>query len=736
MRRRFLYILLVALNCLVVSAQNYGTYDGNDPLSGDRRGSNAKKSSWGRDTTENKIENVPIGVTQWTVDERLGHIIPADNNDTVTHMFHNYNETTGYNGEYSILGNAGSPRLSRIYMNRDASNPQFFLQPFDYFLGGMKEFRFSNTLSPMTNLAFHKVGNKTNGQERLHAYFASNINKEAGIGMKFDYLYGRGYYNSQANSQFGGTFFGYYLGDRYNVHAYVNVNHFKMAENGGIENDAYIRNPQSFPRSYGSKDIPTLLTDTWNRNENQDAFLTHRYNLGFHREVELPDSVKPKMPGDKDLLLQLSDSLRTLAQTDSLRRALLLDSLRTKWTSEQIVPKEFVPVSSIIHTLSINNLRHTYYSHNTPQDYYTNLYYGDLTSVKDRTKSLSVRNTIGLSLREGFNKWAQMGIAVFAFHELKTITLPWLDSGTLGRKRYTEQNIFVGGEITRTQGKFIHYNVSGEVSLVGDDVGDFNIDGTADLDLKIGRRDTLQVEVHGYVKDIAPDIYMNHYHSQFLWWDKDLSKEFKTRIEGSLRLPRIGTCVSVGVENVKNYAHLAMQNTFVGDDASSPLPADYSHAVVVRQTGGNVQVFSARLCQDLAFGPFHWDNDITYQTTSDAGKLPLPKLTLYSNIYLKFKIAKVLNVELGGDLRYFTRYYAPDYCPAIQQFAVQDASQPMVKIGNYPIVNAYLNLHIKHCRLYFAMNHLNAGSGRMFWAPHYPMDPRTFHFGVSWNFFN
>ena len=60
----------------------------------------------------------------------------------------------------------------------------------------------------------------------------------------------------------------------------------------------------------------------------------------------------------------------------------------------------------VIHTLSINNLRHTYYSHNTPQDYYTNLYYGDLTSVKDRTKSLSVRNTIGLSLREGFNKWA------------------------------------------------------------------------------------------------------------------------------------------------------------------------------------------------------------------------------------------------------------------------------------------------------------------------------------------
>ena len=59
-----------------------------------------------------------------------------------------------------------------------------------------------------------------------------------------------------------------------------------------------------------------------------------------------------------------------------------------------------------------------------------------------------------------------------------------------------------------------------------------------------------------------------------------------------------------------------------------------------------------------------------------------------------------------------------------------------IKIGNYPILNAYANLHIKHCRLYVAMQHFNAGTGRRFWAPHYAMDPRTIHFGVSWNFFN
>ena len=729
--KRYLVFISIVLCALAHSFAQGNMQFGNNQTE------KSKKTSWGRDTTDTKLEEVPIGVTQWTVDGRLGHVIPAENLDTAVHMFQWFNETSGYNGEYNILGNLGSPRLSRIYMNREENGPIQFLQPFDYVIGGFRDFRFSNTLSPMTNLAYHSVGNKQSGQERLHAYFATNINKYAGIGFRADYLYGRGYYNSQANSQFGGTLFGYYLGDRYNMHAYFDINHFKMAENGGIEDDAYIRNPQSFPRRYGSKDIPTLLTETWNRNENKGAYLTHRVNLGFEREIELPDSVKPKMPADIELLSQLSDSLQQLVKGDSLRTQLALDSLRNKWTSEQVVPKEFIPVSSIIHTFQIDNLRHTYYSYNTPTNYYTNLYYGDLNNVKDRIKDLVLRNTIALAMREGFNKWAQMGIAIFATHKLNTFTLPDFDAtGALGMKRYSEQNLYVGGEISRTQGKFIHYNVNGEISVVGDDVGEFEVDGIADLDLKIGKRDTLTIEAHAFVKNLAPDIYFHNYHSQFLWWDNDLSKEFKTRIEGTLSLPRIGSSVTVGLENIKNYTHYAMQNTYIGTDPTNILPADYSHNVVVRQHNSNIQVFSARLCQDLAFGPWHWDNDITYQTSSNQNELPLPKLTLYSNMYLQFRIAKVLNVEVGGDVRYFTKYYAPDYNPAIQQYAVQDYTHPMVKIGNYPIVNAYVNLHIKHCRIYVSMNHINAGTGRMFWGPHYPMDPRNIHFGVSWNFFN
>ncbi|MBR4929607.1 MAG: hypothetical protein IKZ00_02275, partial [Bacteroidaceae bacterium] len=115
---------------------------------------------------------------------------------------------------------------------------------------------------------------------------------------------------------------------------------------------------------------------------------------------------------------------------------------------------------------------------------------------------------------------------------------------------------------------------------------------------------------------------------------------------------------------------------------------------------------------------------------------PLPQLNAYTNLYLLLRIAKVLRVQLGGDMRYYTSYYAPDYSPAIGQFATQDASYSRVKIGNYPIINVYANLHLKNCRIYVGVNHVNANAGHAFWAPHYAINPLTFRFGLSWNFFN
>ena len=202
-----------------------------------------------------------------------------------------------------------------------------------------------------------------------------------------------------------------------------------------------------------------------------------------------------------------------------------------------------------------------------------------------------------------------------------------------------------------------------------------------------------------------------------------------------LEFKRTRTKVRFGWTNLTNYAYYAMQNTlYPNKQQGSIIPGDYKHDVCVKQMDGSVQVFMLQLCQNFAVGPLHWDNEITWQKTTDEDALPLPQLNCYSNLYLLFRIAKVLRVQLGGDVRYFTKYYAPDYSTAIGQFAVQDYANGLVKIGNYPVVNAYVNLHIKRCRLYVDVAHLNAGHGNMFVAsarrrgtPHQPDDHQLWH---------
>lgn len=699
--------------------------------------------SWGGRASEDEKgdeeSEYPIGQFQWRLEPRLGTVIDAENNDTIVHNFQNFNLTEGYTAQYGMLGNLGSPRLSRLYLNRPERSNFLFLDPLDFFRGSLEDFRFTNTLSPITNLAYHKCGTQQTGEDRIRAYFASNINKVAGIGFKLDYLYGRGYYASSSTSMFGSTVYGYYRGDIYNVHAYVNVNHMKESENGGIEDDAYIEDPQSFPQSYSSSEIPVMLSNTWNRNHEQTFYLTQKLNAGMWREIEIPDSLKPVPPSDGELFMQLPDSIRLIFMQDSVAKSVAIDSLKRKWENEQIVPREFIPVTSFIHTFELNRLSHSYIAKETPSNYYTNHYYGAWNAVHDDTKALSLRNSLGVQLREGFSKWAQSGLTAFVSHKLRTYDLPTFENGTLGSNKWTENDLSLGGVLSRTQGKLIHYNFDGELWFAGENAGDFRVDGHLNANIKTDSlgKDSIFADIHALLHHETPGFYLRHYHSQATWWDNtSLGRQLRTRIEGKVDVSKTKTHLTVGMENVTNYTFFAMQNTLLGNDPTSVKPKDYSRDVIVQQESGNVQVFSATLNQELALGPIHWDNEVSYQTSSNKDVLPLPDLNVYSNLYALFHVAKVLRVQVGGDVRFFTSYYAPDYAPSIQQFAVQDIRYGREKAGNYPIVNVYLNMHLKHCRIYLAMNHINQGSGHAFWSPHYPVNPRSFHFGVSWNFFN
>ena len=641
-------------------------------------------------------------------------------------------------GAYSHIGNTGSARLSRIFMDRKEDRDFIFLTPLDYFHEGVAKFLFTNTKSPITNIAYHSCGTKQNGEDRVRGNFATNINKISGIGFRLDYNYARGYYSNQQNSQFGGIVYGYYLGDRYNMHAYINANHMKNAENGGLLDDTYITEPWKYQQKFGSKDIPVNLNNTWNRNDDQTYYLTHRYNMGYDHEIEVPDSLKPQPPTDSELLYELDDSVRVLLSSDSVARQQVIDSLRTKWENELVKPTEFVSVASIIHTFQMRNLEHTFMDQGNNSSFYTNKYWGEDGDIKDITNVMSVRNTIGLAMNEGFRKWVKMGLTFFATHEYRRYGLPTHLPDTAFQTNESEHEVLIGAEIRKSQGRTLHYNANGEFCLVGPNVGDFNIQAEGDLNFRLGKRDSATLIVRANIQNQKPTYLLRNYRNAYINWNNNnLSRQFRTGLQGEIRYSRTRTRLRFGWENLTNYTYLAMDNTLKpGAPEGSVIPGDYTHNIGVRQSDASVQVFTASIFQDLIWKVFGWENEVTLQHSTNQDVLPLPLINIYSNIYLQFRIAKVLRVQLGGDLRFFTGYYAPDYFGAAGMFAVQDASHTRIKNGNYPIVNVYANLHLKHCRIYVNVAHVNAGAGNMFLAPHMPMNPMTINFGLSWNFFN
>jgi hypothetical protein len=407
------------------------------------------------------------------------------------------------------------------------------------------------------------------------------------------------------------------------------------------------------------------------------------------------------------------------------REKALLDS-----TATDSIVNEFVRVARITHTADITQNSREFINYRLPAGYYADTFLPKDST--DKTRYFEMTNRISLSLCEGFSKWAFADVTAFAQYRYNHYSLPdTMETGGMEyRRKYNEHILSVGGSISSNRWKHFRYHVEGETAVNGEEIGAFSLDGKLEFDFKLWKREII-LKAHAFMKNNRPSFYYRHYHGEHIWWDNDnLDKEFKTRIEGELHIPSWRTRLSVGAENVKNY-------TYIANNAVETSPGRYLNRFAVAQESGNIQIFTAALKQDFTVGIFNLNTEITYQKSSNRTVIPLPELNVYANMFLRFRIARVLNTEIGADAIYFTEYYAPDYSPALGQF-VQQNQADKVAIGNYPIASVYANFLLKQTRFYVKYYHVNEGTGnrRHFLVPHYPTTKGVLWLGLSWNFYN
>ncbi len=734
-----------------------------------------------------KNKEIPKGVWAWTVDRTFGDITTAPL-DTMPHLYQNSIYSSGRYGEFNTIGSNYTSRQNRIFTDRPLSSAFYFVDTYDYTIVKPEDFLFLNTLSPYTNISYDNCGDKQNGEDHIRGKFGVNAGKRLGLGFDLDYHYARGYYQNQNVSHFRGTLFGSYRGDRYQMHVIGSAYQHKANENGGITNDNYVTHPEMETTQYSENEIPTVLSSNFNRNKSQHLFFTQRYNIGFYRKVKMTDeeikarqfaskSAKQKKDREKqeeggermdESLGRKNERIAGNAPagrpegsaimgdepakgkpqpTDSTRITVgsneAMDSLRAEQALQDSIDatmkREYVPVTSIIHTLDVNNYDRLYYARTTPDNYYANTYY-DLdyegnnsgSGIYDKFQLTSIRNTFALALLEGFNKYMKAGIKGFVSHEHRRYRLPELADGATAYHLGTagSNSIYVGGKLSKTQGRTFHFNVGGQVGLTGFDQGALALDFSTDLNFKLFG-DTVRLAAKARFNRIVPSYIHEHYHSKHLWWDTSLTPETRLHLEGLFSYDKTRTKVRVAIDEIQNYTYFGMSYTASNTGRTALTGGIY-------QESSNINVLTLQLKQDFTLGPLNWENVVTYQNSSMPGVLPLPSLNLFTNLYLKFRVARVLLIELGGSMTYFTKYNASDYLPQISQFAIQKNSDARVQIGGYPFIDVYANMHLKRARFFLSMTHVNAGSGSKmyFLTPHYPTNTRVLHFGVSWNFYN
>ena len=615
------------------------------------------------------LNKVPPAVPAWNIDPRLGERIPIPM-DTMLYDFHRESLVEGQSLAVGYLGNWGSPAQSKIFFEKD-ENPLFqFLEPYSIYYKTPGKQRFLSTKQPFSNITYQSGGSRQSKEERFTGELSISYNKHLTVGFNIDYIYSRGFYQYNSDKQMSYDFYTSYISDKYQMHAFVANNNYTHSENGGLNFTKSNEDGEELGKG-SSLNYPTNLSKTWNYLRGRHLYLTNKYNLGYEKEGT----------------------------------------------------QKFIPVASIILTNNYTDQRRRFQSQNIEQlDDFYHLEEASGTALNDQMAYYSFKNTLGISLNEGFRDWVKFGLTAYIEQDNRLYRMPMKQLMWLATTEQKESSTSIGGILAKEKGDVLKYNLSAELGVLGYDQGAYKLNADISTAINIKGQKAI-VKANGYIKSLVPQYLQQNFMSTYYQWSKDDIKLENTRrvyVGGEIYIPHTQTRLSGGVENLTNYIYIQKEKE--------------TSSLTIKPKQGDAQVFSIRLDQKLKYGILHWDNQVAFQKSTEEDIIPVPTFSLYTNLYIEASLAKVLTMQLGVDAHYHTKYYAQGYDPALGQFINQNE----VEVGNFPFATAYANLHLKKTRFFVMMYNIAQGYGdsNYYITPNYPVNPMVFKFGLSWNFTN
>ena len=208
-------------------------------------------------------------------------------------------------------------------------------------------------------------------------------------------------------------------------------------------------------------------------------------------------------------------------------------------------------------------------------------------------------------------------------------------------------------------------------------------------------------------------------------WNNQFDNSITNSISLGLKLNEI---IDLDLDLISVKKHIQFEK-IINDLADS---SEYS--IIPVQHNGNLDILKLQLGRKINFGKFSIDSKLLFQKSLSDDIINLPQIVSRNTVYFSTDMfKKALFLQTGFGVKYFSKFYMNGYDPLLSELYIQNEKE----IGEFPIIDFFINAKIQQTRLYFKFEHFNSSfTGYNYYsAPNYPYRDFSFRFGLVWNFF-
>ena len=637
-------------------------------------------------------------IVTWNHEQSLNNITVTSPDTTYNENFYDYPFMEKDVGA-TYLGVSGSATQLHNYFKKDRLDLFPFFEPYMIYSNTAEDIPFYNVKTPYTELGYWGTlfANRDKEETNIKFVHTQNFSPQLHFSISYKRFGGKGLLDKENTDNRSFSFTSNYLGKRYIMHAGYIFQGVTRQENGGIFNDNVILD-EALTQSGEFDDTKTVqitLQDAKSRLKRNTLFLTHSYGLPirfFNREKRFEEMSLANNPEVE--ILQDSTKIDTPSAT--------ADGTITYFG----------------HSFEFSTYYRKYTDNisqgDTPgRDYYGNIFLMGNNSY-DSIRVNRVENKLFIRLQP----WAQSAIISRLDggigHQYLNIYRFRPEHYLTGPQKENHSNIYTYFGAAGNFRQYFRWNATARYDLIGYYANNVRFDAQAKISL-FPIKEGIHITGKLSIEDRRPNWFYDYYYSNHFHWDNNFDNITETRIEGSIEIPRFKTNLFIGNALINNYIYYGLHSG-------------------IAQHNDLINVFSAYLQKDFEVGPFHMNNRILFQKSTNEEILPLPMLSANLRYFFEFNLVKnVLRAQIGADVTFNTKYYAQSYNAALGVFHNQKDRQ----IGEYPYIDAFINLQWKRAAIF--VKFVNAAEGwpnrDYFSANHYTRPMRIPKFGIYWPFY-